>query len=384
MISIQEKSACCGCAACAQACPKGAITMCADADGFLYPSVDMSLCVECGLCERVCPMLQKKVREGNELIACAFKSKDDALRRESSSGGAFTEIAKLVLREGGAVFGAAFDAELGVKHISVETEEELALLRGSKYAQSEIGDCYRRAEALLKGGRLVLFSGTPCQISGLYAYLRKEYENLITVDFICHGVPSPTVWRQYVAYRTEQAGGEKPTSVSFREKSDGWKNYRVYFSFENGKIYKKPHYDDDMMRVFLQDLCLRESCYSCPFRGTDRPSDITLADFWGIGAVLPELDDDRGTSLVLLGSSKGQKMFSSASASGDIADVEFSKALAQNPAYFRSPARPTARDAFVADAMKDGFQNAVKRHCKRPRFPLLRKLKRLIKRILRR
>ena len=356
----------------------------AHADGFLYPSVDMSLCVECGLCERVCPMLYKKVRESGEPSACAFKSNDENLRRESSSGGAFTEIAKLVLREGGAVFGAAFDAEFDVKHILVETEQELARLRGSKYTQSEIGDCYRLAQELLKAGRRVLFSGTPCQISGLYAYLQKEYDNLITVDFICHGVPSPAVWRRYVAYRTAQVGGEKPTVVSFREKSGGWKNYRMYFSFENGKIYKKPHYDDDMMRAFLQDLCLRESCYSCAFRGEDRPSDITLADFWGIGAVIPNFDDDRGASLVLLNSEKGRVLFSSVSASGTVAEVDSSQALTQNPAYFRSPAHPAAREAFMADVMQDDFAVAVKRHCKSPRFAILRKFKRLLKRILRR
>ena len=197
MIRITNNSDCCGCEACKQICPKNSISMRRDAEGFLYPTVDMSSCIGCHLCERICPMLIRGT-ERRPLEVLAAKSSNEAVRLSSSSGGIFTPLAERTLRRGGVVFGAKFNDKLYVEHTGVESEEELSALRGSKYLQSIIGDSYKRAEEALKGGREVLFSGTPCQIAGLRGYLRREYESLLTVEVVCHGVPSPKVWQEYV------------------------------------------------------------------------------------------------------------------------------------------------------------------------------------------
>ena len=212
MIDIKEKNNCCGCSACVQICPKQCISMAADNEGFLYPQVNSAICIDCGLCEKVCPVInQSAPRE--PLVVYAAKNNNEDIRLKSSSGGIFTLLAEKVIEEGGVVFGAKFDADWNVVHDYTETIEGLAAFRGSKYVQSIIGDNFKTAKQFLNNGRKVLFSGTPCQIAGLKKYLRKEYDNLLTVDVVCHGVPSPMVWRDYLDYkRAKRAAGKNTVS----------------------------------------------------------------------------------------------------------------------------------------------------------------------------
>ena len=237
MIQIRDKSKCCGCAACVQRCPKQCISFKKDSEGFLYPEADASLCIECRLCEKVCPILQEPHSHIPKQCYAAINPNED-VRKNSSSGGIFTAIATTVLSEGGVVFGARFDTDWSVIHDHTETLEGLAAFQGSKYLQSRVGNTYQQAEKFLKEGRKVLFSGTPCQISGLHHFLRKEYSNLLTVDFICHGVPSPSVWQQYLLETKKQHSIEQITNISFRNKSNGWKKYRFTIEWINHKKEK--------------------------------------------------------------------------------------------------------------------------------------------------
>lgn len=239
MIHITDKQDCCGCNSCVQCCPKSCITMCEDEEGFLYPEVDENVCVDCGLCEKVCPVLHQ-AEDRKPLAVYAAKNKNEEIRRQSSSGGVFTALAEEVIKDGGVVFGARFDEHWEVKHDYTETVEGLSIFRGSKYVQSRIEDCYQKVEQFLRAGRKVLFSGTPCQVAGLKLFLRKEYNYLLTVDFICHGVPSPGVWREYLKEETARECGRKNSvlshpdikdqdalieSILFRDKCLGWKKY---------------------------------------------------------------------------------------------------------------------------------------------------------------
>lgn len=307
MIRIIRKDACCGCGACAQVCSKKCITMIADAEGFLYPQVRTEDCVECGACERVCPILNKKKPEDGMVTAYAAYTKDAATREASSSGGVFSVLAEQILARGGVVYGAALDEDLSVCHMGAENQEELALLRGSKYIQSRIGDTYCQAKNALQSGRVVLFTGTGCQIAGLKSYLGKEYEHLYTVDVLCHGVPSPKVWRAYLDDHEKRTGVEA-TGASFRSKTTGWKKYGMKVSFLNGEAYEKKHGEDLYFRLFLSEICLRPSCHRCRFKDFPRVSELTIGDAWGIHTHMPDMDDDRGTSVVLVNSEKGQRL----------------------------------------------------------------------------
>lgn len=234
-------------------------------------------------------------------------NKNEEIREESSSGGIFTVIAQEILRDGnGIVFGAAFDENFIVKHIEICDEKELYKLRTSKYVQSDISNTYQRAESYLKKGKNVLFTGTPCQIEGLKSYLMKEYENLYTQDIICHGVPSPLIWEKYKNYR-KKVDSKNPENINFRNKDNGWHEFNLKFSYDNGK-YSKSQNKDLYMKAFLDNLILRDSCYKCSFKKYNRNSDITLADFWGIENIKSKLDDNKGISLIIVNSKKGQSI----------------------------------------------------------------------------
>lgn len=298
MIEITDKKKCSGCSACQQICPRQCITMKRDAEGFLYPDVEKRLCIECNLCQKICPIENKPEMSRKGTEAYVAISTNNGVRTESSSGGIFSLAAEWVLNHGGIVFGAAFDENFGVHHIKVSSIAELKAIRGSKYLQSRIEDTYHEAKKYLDSGSYVLFSGTGCQIAGLKSYLRKEYENLYTIDVLCHGVPSPAVWKRYLREQ-EQNYESSATEVSFRNKSHGWKNYCVKIKFANGKTYEQTFTDDVFMKLFLSDICLRPSCHDCRFKEFPRVSDLTLGDCWGVDVYFPEMDDDKGTSVVV-------------------------------------------------------------------------------------
>ncbi len=365
MIRI-EKADCCGCSACAGICPQGCIVMKADEEGFLYPYVDRDTCIHCGLCERACPVLRGTGDEnaGKLPNGYAAVNENKKIRAESSSGGVFSLLAEQVIREGGIVFGAAMSVDCRrVVHIGVDSLSELKKLRGSKYVQSSIGDSYTKARKALDEGRRVLFTGTPCQIEGLYGVLGKKYDNLVCMDFICHGVPSPKVWEKYVAFREEKAEAAVRQTF-FRHKKYGWKTFAVLFIYTNNTAYVEKYRDNLYMKAFLGNYCLRPACYKCHFKKLNRISDITVADYWGIQKQYPKMDDDGGTSLVLIHTDKGKNMLKEVTEFAKIIPVDVKKALKKNRAMTESAELPSGRAKFMADLDGMEFDELVKSNVK--------------------
>lgn len=347
MIKITQKEHCCGCSACVHICPKHSISFQEDKEGFLYPKVDLETCIDCGLCEKVCPVINQE-SEREPLKVYAAKNEDESIRLKSSSGGIFTLLAEKIIEDGGVVFGARFNENWEVIHDYTDTVEGLEPFRGSKYVQSVIGDTYKRAENFLKLGRKVMFTGTPCQIAGLKKFLRKDYKNLLTVDFVCHGVPSPLVWRLYLKEEINRYGKEITAveDINFRDKYTGWKTYSLSIKLSGNIVSSTMFTDDNYMRAFLSNLSLRPSCYSCPAKAGKSGADITIGDFWGIENVLPELDDDRGLSLLMLHSQRGLEHFISLRC--DVAEVNFTDAIKSNSAYQIPVPMPINREFFFS------------------------------------
>lgn len=306
MINIQDKQQCCGCGACLQKCPKQSISFYEDNEGFLYPHVDTETCIDCGLCEKVCPVLNP-YDTCEPLQVLAAINKDEKIRMESSSGGIFTLLAEPIIREGGVVFGARFDEEWQVILDYTESIEGLAAFRGSKYVQARTEGTYKQCEQFLKSGRKVLFTGTPCQIAGLHHYLRNQYDNLITCDCVCHGVPSPKVWRKYLCELSDMTK-KAISDVSFRNKDDGWNQFNTSIASNdsaNSIVVKQYHRENAYMKAFFMDVILRPSCYACKAKHGSSNSDITIADYWGIQEKHPDMYDNKGTSLVFVNTEKG-------------------------------------------------------------------------------
>lgn len=310
---------------------------------------------------------------------------NDEIRLSSSSGGVFTLIAEEVLRRGGAVFGAAMTEELQVKHICVETAEELSRLRSSKYVRSQLGDHYSHAKALLEAGRLVLFTGTPCQISGLRQFLGKDYENLLCQDLVCHGAPMEKLWRTYLRFREKQAGA-RAVSVNFRDKREGWDSYKLSIRFDNGTEYAECPANDPYMKAFLRDLSLGSACYQCRHKGLERSADITLADFWGVQQLLPRMYDNKGTSLVFVHTAKGQALLERLQPKLTLVETDTEKAVAANPSMLRAAAIPQSRERFLNEVNDENFATLVAELCPAPSAlqKLTAKAKRFAKKLLKR
>lgn len=372
MIDILDKHRCCGCEACVQACPKHCIAFEGDSEGFSYPVVDKEKCIECGQCEKVCPVICS-LEPKKPFKVFAAQNTDEAELLSSSSGGLFIVLAKKTLSAGGVVFGARFDDHWNVIHSYAETIDEVQAFMGSKYVQSRIGATYIQARDFLKSGRKVLFSGTPCQIAGLKHFLRKDYDNLLTVDVICHGVPSPMVWQRYLSELRQNArkgentvssspnhsisegdafyvnSGVSIESISFRDKRSGWKKFSFALTLAEASAEGKKNSvslshifnEDAYMKLFLSNLILRPSCYQCPAKAGKSKSDITIADFWGIERSHPELDDSRGVGLLMVNTNKGQSAFSSLNIRQQ--EVTYEVAMASNSSYERPVAEPTKR-----------------------------------------
>lgn len=361
MITILDKKNCCGCEACVNVCPQRCITMREDEEGFKYPSLDLSHCIDCGLCERVCPVLNRGDKRLPKSVL-AGRNSNDAIRAESSSGGVFTLLAERIIEEGGVVFGARFDDSWeGVEHIGTDQANELQMFRGSKYLQSRIGDTFNEVAELLKSGRKVLFSGTPCQIAGLKRALRREYDNLFTVEVICHGVPSPLVWRNYLS---TVKGEREIESITFRNKDTGWRNYRFKVDFKGGGSHAEPMRKNIFMRGFLYDLYLRPSCHECPAKGGSSGADMAIADFWGIERFHPEFDDDKGVNLMLLYSDKAVELIDTLSL--QTTPAKYEEGLHANPCIERSVAPPRSRAAFWKQYEQQGSK-AIYNACRRIR-----------------
>lgn len=347
-----------------QRCPSSAIALSRDDEGFLYPMADATICNDCGLCERVCPYInQDEPRRPLEVYAAINPVEN--IRRASSSGGVFTVIAEKVITDGGVVFGAMFNDQWAVEHGCIDCIEDLHKLRGSKYVQSRIGTAFQQVEVLLKLGRTVLFSGTSCQVAGLKKYLRKDYDKLLTVDVVCHGVPSPQLWKDYLASLETVAPIQ---GVNMKDKSEGWMSYKITITGEKDTLSERALVNKYMM-AFSQNLSLRPSCYQCPSKSGKSGSDITLGDYWGVEKLVSKMYDNKGTSFVCANTPKGLSMLVELPLNMEKADYNVS--IPYNACIVKSTAEPPLRAAFWAqykrnqvkalDALNPNRANIIRR-----------------------
>lgn len=348
---------------CMNICPRNAINICEDNTGFKYPKINKELCINCGLCKKVCPVVNKMEENTYNIKAFACKNKNIENRLKSSSGCIFILLAKYIIKNGGVVFGARFNEKLEVVHDYIETEEDINLFMGSKYVQSNINNTYKKAKKFLLENKLVLFTGTPCQIEGLLKFLGKDYENLYTQDIICHGVPSPKLWRKYLEF-LKQENGEVPITVNFRDKKTaGWNNYHVNYIYKN-KEENVYHNNDIYMNLFLENIALRNSCYNCQFKKTVRKSDITIADFWGIDNINPNINDEKGVSAVLINSKKGEKLFENIKNEIEYYNVKVTDIEKYNPCFNHSTSYNKKREDFFYDLDNLTFNELIERYIK--------------------
>lgn len=339
MKEICLKEDCIGCLNCYNVCKFGAINLVQDELGFTYAQIDENKCVKCGLCKSKCPILQSEELSQELINECyASITKDETVRLNSSSGGMFYELARWVLSKGGVVYGASLDSRLDVIHKRVDKLEDVKSLMGSKYVQSDMSDIYSRVKKDLESNLQVLFTGTPCQIAALKVYLGKEYLNLYLQDFVCHGVGSKKVLEQHIEELKQNYKFKNITSINFRDKVSGWKKFSLSVNAKDGN-YAKDLTQDNFMRTFLKNLSLRQSCYSCKYKGDKRQSDITLADFWGIDSVVDNFDDNKGVSAVILNTAKGKQLFENIayriiSKKVDYVDISKNNICLENPPIY--------------------------------------------------
>ena len=347
MNTIEEldKKECSGCSSCFQKCPKNAIIMKENEEGFLYPIIDKDKCINCGLCSKVCPILKNAKREGNDPKAFVMYNKNKEEILSSSSGGIFSVIANYVLENNGVVFGAAYDKELNVNHIKVSNKNELRLLRKSKYVQSNINNTYKMAEEELKNNKLVLFTGTPYQVDGLKSYLTYNYENLITCDLVCHGVPSPKAFKNYLSY-LEKMQNSKIESYDFRSKDilDYEKLGKVIY--KNGSIQYLKIGTDCYYNNFLVGNLFRESCYKCKYSNMNRVGDLTIGDFLGVHEVQPNLYNRNGISICIVNTNKGQELLNKLDKCFKKDDISIEKIIKYNSNLKYPVTRPCKRDTI--------------------------------------
>lgn len=360
MPKLCERNLCSGCHACYNACPTASIIMEQDAEGFLYPVIDSNTCINCQLCEMTCPILKHKATKEQTPKAFAAYSKDEKILENSSSGGVFYHIARKVIDDGGVVFGAAFDENFNVIHKAIDKLDDIIKLQGSKYVQSKIGDTYKQAKQFLESGRIVLFSGTPCQIEGLRAFLGRKYENLYTQDIICHGVPSPKVWQTYLSCRLRNIS-DIIDKVEFRNKEWGWEKYSLKLLFSNKTHYRRTAHDDPYMKGFISNLYLRPSCSYCNAKGISRFSDITLADFWGVKEACNDCYNSKGVSLLLVHSEKGNKLLNSVSNEINICESVVETAIKYNSSAVISSKPHRKRTDFLREVNDENFDSLIEK-----------------------
>ena len=362
---LADHTRCTGCTACASGCPRDAITMERDREGFAYPTVDLDKCVHCGRCTAVCPLLHEREPKPLPAVFAAW-NRDESIRKDSTSGGAFTALADYVLEGGGVVFGAAFDGKQHLRHVACFRKEDLWRLRGAKYVQSDLGDTFRAVREALKT-RLVLFSGTPCQVDGLYRYLGGRPENLITCDLVCHGVPSPGVWED-MARSIEQRKRKGLQAVRFRNKVTGWKDSHFTTVYDDGTVDTAPLFCTEYGRAFGRALFLRPSCYRCAYTNMNRPGDFTLGDFWGLrDDELPE-QQEKGINLLMVNTPHGSHIFDQLPLARQAFPPE--RAIAGNPRLASPIAQPADRAAFFAAYALEPFDQVRKKFCSVPPLPV--------------
>ena len=375
MINKVGQNNCTICQACKNICPKEAIKLEKNIHEYSYPIIDMNLCINCGKCEKACPVL--KPLEGEKKLKKLYSAKNinEDIRENSSSGGVFTALAEEIISKSGVVYGAAFDEDFKVRHIGVEDKEGLKKLRGSKYIQSNMNNSYIKIKKNLLLGKQVLFSGCPCQVAGLKRFLEKEYENLFTVDFICHGIPSQKIFDEYIKI-LEEMFNSKLKSFEFRNKEKGWHNSSVRAVFQNGKIYTRFITEDMYMRGFLTSIYLKESCYNCQFREFKSGSDITLADFWGAELEAKDIDDNKGLSVIIVNRNKGKLLLDRIKKSICIREENFEKVIRYNQSLLYSSKPNINREKFYSAVERLGYKKAFYKYCKEDSITKLKRVTR--------
>ena len=364
-LSTKDSTKCYGCRACEKICPQKAISFRPDEEGFLYPVLSEALCVNCGLCEKVCPY--DNTFSGVEPCSVyAIQHKKEDILLNSSSGGAFSLIADYVIEKGGAVCGCVFDEEFRAVHIVTEDETVIEKMRGSKYVQSDTADAFTEIKSRLEKGQAVLFTGTPCQVDGLKRYLIKDYENLITIDLICHGVPSPLLLREYIKTVEDKKG--TITDIKFRDKkSNGWRSEGT-ITCEKGANNKKyvisPFRDSYYNLYYVRNNVSRMSCYCCKYATQKRVGDFTIGDYWNIPDVVPELDYEKGVSVVLANNQKAQDIIREIKDSVVIYETELVAAVRGNGNLSRPSEMPDSRKNIYKKILKNGFEKTAKEECK--------------------
>lgn len=372
---------CVGCGSCYMICPANSIKMEYNKMGFLYPVVNNTKCIGCGKCIKSCPVSVTSSRNDIKLMyGGAYKNSE--IVKESSSGGAFYLFAEKIINKGGYVSGVTIDDKFHVKHILIDKIEDVYRLMGSKYVQSDIGDIYKEIGKLLNEENYILFSGTPCQCAGLISYLkgscnRKMDRYLFTVEFICHGVPSPIIWEDYIKWKQMIYGGERINNINFRNKKYGWHDFGLSYEIDNQKYFSKLR-DDIYYNGFIENLFLRESCYKCKFKGIKSVADISIADFWGSEKYAPELAQhyEMGTSLITIFSMKGKQLFESSKEMFDYVMIDNMEAYKSNTAAIISAKRNIKTKDFYRYREKYGTIAALNKFGK---YTFKKKLRNKIK-----
>lgn len=363
MVSVDEnqKNKCCGCTACASVCPKNAIEMVEDNEGFKYPKVDKTKCINCNLCEKVCPYINKKKKEHDNTIGFLIQNKNKEVLSLSTSGGFFDSISKYVISENGFVCGATFDDNFVVKHEIYNDFKKIKKFRESKYVQSDLNGCFVKIKKLLDSGNLVCFSGTPCQVEGLKGYLRKDYDNLITVDFCCRSVPSPKLFEEYKKYQ-EKRYKSKIVDFHFRKKTYGYHHGTLRIKFANGREYNGSNRVDLYNKIFHSDKCSRLSCYNCVAKGINRNSDFTIFDSWNPSILNKNIKDNNlGYTTLLIHSKKGTKLFEEKLKNDFfVYEINVYEAKELTGGMLENSIKITDdRKEFYNNLIKDGYKNHV-------------------------
>ena len=376
-ISILDKNNCTGCRMCEQICPVNAIKMIENSEGFIEPYVNKEKCINCGLCANRCPQLNSvKCTRLEKIEAYAAKNKNVSEQKTSSSGGIFSAIANYIIENNGVVYGSVFNDKFVVEHIRVNNKEDLFKLRGSKYVQSNTKHTFKETKANLESNKIVLYSGTPCQIAGLKAFLGKEYNNLITIDIVCHGVPSPKLFKKYLKW-LEEKNNSKIKKYEFRNKEKNSWGHTAKVYFENGKIKYLNSNLDPYYKTFLDSKINRECCYSCKYTNTNRIGDITLADYWGIEKEHPNFYDEKGVSAILVNTKKGKEILNNIKGSIQLENTTLEKILNKNSNLKSPPQRKQERDGIYRNIENMDFDIYIKNNLK-----FKRKVKDIIKSII--
>ena len=362
MIDIIDKKKCCGCTACENICPQRCIEMVEDAEGFLYPQIEKKRCISCNLCERVCPVQNKPNLSHIKLKTYVVRDKRKEILKNSTSGGVFTSVMEYILLQHGVVYGVIMDDDRVIKHIRVDdiSDPKFKMIPGSKYVKSEIRGIFQQVRCDLETSKVVCFSGTPCQVAGLKAFLRKDFENLITVDVVCRGNPSPLYWKKYVEYQ-EKRNNSRITEAKFRSKTYGYHSGSMRLTFENGKKYIGSVRVNLFLKAFFEDLCSRPSCYDCAFKHAHRVSDLTIYDCWHAGELANLKDDDKGYTNVIIQSEKGGKLFNKIRQSLDVYETDTEKAIALDGIMVRNCVKWNDRRETFFDDLKQ--VDDLEQHC---------------------